>query len=78
MVKEVATGASVTGLYTRSGAGTTASPFAYTDASGEAAADTTYYEKKEVKGADIRGNVFGGGNQAEVDGDTHVEVGKEM
>ena len=78
VVKEVATGASVTGLYTRSGAGTTASPFAYSDASGEAAADTTYYEKKEVKGADIRGNVFGGGNQAEVDGDTHVEVGKEM
>ena len=37
-----------------------------------------HYEKKEVKGADIRGDIFGGGNQAEVDGDTHVEVGKEM
>ena len=80
VVKEVATGASVTGLYTRSGAGTTASPFVYaaTAADAVALADTTYYEKKEVKGADIRGNVFGGGNQAEVDGDTHVEVGKEM
>lgn len=32
---------------------------------------------KTVVGADIRGNVYGGGNQAEVTGDTHVVIGKE-
>jgi hypothetical protein len=28
-----------------------------------------------VKGADIRGNVYGGGNEAEVTGDTNVKIG---
>jgi len=40
--------------------------------------DTTSDDRThEVKGADIRGNVYGGGNQAEVTGDTHVVIGKE-
>lgn len=71
----VATGADVTGYYTRSGEGTEASPYTYTEATGTAEEGTTYYQK--VKGADIRGNVYGGGNQAEVTGDTHVVIGKE-
>ena len=32
---------------------------------------------KEVKGADIRGNVYGGGNNAEVTGNTNVQIGKK-
>jgi len=32
---------------------------------------------KEVVGADIRGNVYGGGNNAVVTGDTNVVIGKE-
>ena len=76
VVKEVAVGTSVTGLYLRSGAGTTNSPFVYTDATGTAQEGTTYYEKKNVLGADIRGNVYGGGNNAEVTGDSKVRIGK--
>jgi hypothetical protein len=76
VVKEVAKNASVVGLYTRSGSGTTASPFVYTAATGTAQDDITYYEKKDVLGADIRGNVYGGGNNAEVTGDANVTVGK--
>lgn len=34
------------------------------------------YQKKPVKGADIRGNVYGGGNKADVTGSTNVVVGK--
>ena len=33
--------------------------------------------KLPVVGVDIRGNVYGGGNNAEVTGDTHVTIGKE-
>ncbi len=77
MVKEVAVDASVIGLYTRSGAGTEASPFIYTDAEGTASADDTYYEKKIVQGVDIRGNVYGGGNNAVVTGDAKVKIGKK-
>ena len=33
--------------------------------------------KKPVLGADIRGNVYGGGNNAEVTGDTNVTIGKK-
>ena len=33
---------------------------------------------KTAVGADIRGNVYGGGNQAEVTGDTNVTIGKKM
>ena len=35
------------------------------------------YEKKTVVGADIRGNVYGGGNNAEVTGNTNVTIGKQ-
>jgi hypothetical protein len=35
------------------------------------------YQKKSVKGADIRGNVYGGGNKADVTGSTNVVVGKQ-
>ena len=38
---------------------------------------TTYYKKYEIKGVDIRGNVYGGGNQAEVTGDADVIIGKK-
>ena len=31
---------------------------------------------KTVVGADIRGNVFGGGNNAAVTGDSHVNIGE--
>ena len=77
VVKQVAVGDDVAGYYTRSGAGTTESPFIYTDAEGTAAAGTTYYEKQHVLGADIRGDVYGGGNNAEVIGDANVKIGKK-
>ena len=35
------------------------------------------YLTKPVKGVDIRGNVYGGGNQAEVTGNTNVVIGRE-
>jgi hypothetical protein len=35
------------------------------------------FETKNVVGADIRGNVYGGGNEAQVTGNTNVVVGKE-
>ena len=74
-IVSVATGADVTGYYTRSGEGTEASPYTYTEATGTAVEGTTYYQK--VKGANIVGNVYGGGNNAEVTGDTHVVIGKK-
>ena len=48
----------------------------YVKASGTAVAGTIYYQKT-VKGADIRGNVYGGGNNAEVTGNTNVTIGKK-
>ena len=39
-----------------------------TKASGVADENVTYYEKKEVLGVDIRGNIYGGGNNAKVTG----------
>ena len=45
--------------------------------SGAAASGTTYYKKYTVVGADIRGNVYGGGNAADVSGNTNVVIGKE-
>lgn len=40
--------------------------------------ETTDEERTHVvKGVDIRGNVFGGGNDAKVTGDTNVKIGKE-
>ena len=77
LVKQVAAGATLPdGCYTRSGAGTTASPFVYTAASGTAEEHVTYYEKRKVLGVDIKGNVYGGGNNAEVTGNTNVTIGK--
>ena len=79
--KTVTAGGSVEGLYTRTGAGTVASPYRYTAATGTAEEGTTYYEEKAVEkdviGADIRGNVYGGGNNAAVTGDTNVNIGKK-
>ena len=68
----------VSAYYTRAGAGTTASPFVYTKAAENAKAEEgkTYYKRMTVVGADIRGNVYGGGNEAEVTGNTNVNIGK--
>jgi hypothetical protein len=78
IVKQVSVGSDVSSLYTRSGAGTTADPFVYAAATGTALADETYYEKKEVLGVDIRNNVYGGGNNAEVTGNANVNIGKKV
>ena len=48
----------------------------YVIATGTAVEGTTYYRKYPVVGVDIRGNVYGGGNNAEVTGDTNVNIGK--
>jgi hypothetical protein len=63
----------VDNCYTRSGYGTEDSPYVYTKASGTAAENTVYY--MPVVGADIRGNVFGAGNNAKVTGNTDVQIG---
>jgi hypothetical protein len=68
----------VTGYYTRSGS---AGNYVYTlvepvsPATSVIAKEGTLYYIKVV-GADIRGNVYGGGNNAEVTGDTNVIIGK--
>ncbi len=78
LTKAIAVGGSATGYYTRSGKGTEDSPYVYKEVtSGLAEEGTTYYEKKDVVGADIRGNVYGGGNNAAVTGDTNVNIGKK-
>ncbi len=49
------------------------------DVEGKTSADADWiptYEMATVEGVDIRGNVFGGGNAAEVTGDTKVVIGK--
>ena len=72
IVKEVTAGTTLpAGCYTRNNDGT------YSEASGTAQENTTYYEKQEVRGVDIRGNVYGGGNNAEVTGNTSVNIGKK-
>ena len=71
VVKTVTVGDSVTDYYTRNTDGT------YTAATGTAVDGTTYYEKKDVLGVDIRDNVYGGGNNAEVTGNTNVNIGKK-
>ena len=68
---EVKTGESVVGYYTRTGEGT------YTSATGTADAATHYY-LKTTKAVDIRGDVYGGGNNAEVEGNTEVQIGKKI
>ena len=57
------------GYYTKSGN-------EYLSASGDAVEGTTYYKKYTVLGVDIRDNVYGGGNNAEVTGNTNVNIGK--
>ncbi|MBQ2180324.1 MAG: hypothetical protein II450_07980, partial [Prevotella sp.] len=61
--------------------GTEESPYTYIAATGNAVEGTKYYEEKDVEndvlGADIRGNVYGGGNNAEVTGNTNVVIGKK-
>ena len=66
----------VSNFYTRSGDGTT-TPYTYNKApaGSKAAPDTDYFAL--VKGADIIGNVYGGGNKANVSGNTNVEIGKK-
>jgi hypothetical protein len=59
------------------GNGTPADPYKYVSAGSTFDADTTYYVEKPVVGVDIRGNVYGGGNQAEVTGSTNVVIGKD-
>ena len=67
----------VSNYYIRSGAGTKDAPYKYdTKASGTAQEGVTYYEKKTVVGVNIRGNVYGGGNNAAVTGNTNVQIGK--
>ena len=70
VVKDVTAGTSVTGYYTNNN-GT------FSAATGTAQEGTTYYEKKDVQGVDIRGNVYGGGNNAEVTGNAEVVIGKK-
>ena len=65
----------VSNYYTRSGENTTESPYVYTLVPVLAAASTTYY--MPVLGADIKGDVYGGGNQAKVTGSTNVIIGKD-
>lgn len=72
VVKTVTEGTTLpNGCYTRNNDGT------YTAATGTASADVTYYEKKTVLGADIRGNVYGGGNNADVTGNADVIIGRQ-
>ena len=47
----------------------------YVEAKGTAEEGTTYYQK--VKGVNITGNVYGGGNNAEVTGNINVVIGKK-
>ena len=61
----------VSTYYTRTNTGS------YEQATGVAQENTTYYKRVAVVGADIRGNVYGGGNNAEVTGNTNVTIGKE-
>jgi hypothetical protein len=72
VVKQVTPGTTLPdGCYTRNNDGT------YASATGTAEDGVTYYEKEDVLGADIRDNVYGGGNKAEVTGNTNVNIGKK-
>ena len=72
VVKQVTGTTLPAGCYTRNNDGT------YSAATGTVVDGTTYYEKKNVLGVDIRGNVYGGGNNAEVTGDSKVKIGKKV
>ena len=67
---DVKTGESVEDFFTKGEDGK------YNKASGTAVEGTNYYMEYKPTGVDIRGNVYGGGNNAEVTGDTHVTIGK--
>ena len=49
----------------------------YVAASGAAEEGTSYFKKYTVLGVDIRNNIYGGGNNAEVTGDAKVNIGKK-
>ncbi len=70
-MKQVTAGEDVSSCYTRNDDGTNDT------ATGTAVDGTTYYEKKDVQGADIRGNVYGEGNNAEVTGNSKVQIDKK-
>ena len=79
-VVTVAVGDDVAGYYTRTGEGTIASPYEYSEtplAAGSKAVAGTVYCQKKTKSVDIRGNVYGGGNNAPVTGNTNVVIGKD-
>ena len=75
---EVKEGEELKGYCTRTGEGTTESPYQYSELTEGTAETTSTYYLKTVKAVDIRGNVFGGGNNAEVEGDTNVVIGKKI
>ena len=60
------------------GKGTPQKPYKYISAGSTFNADATYYVEKTVIGVDIRGNVYGGGNNAAVTGNTNVQIGKKV
>ena len=62
--------------YTRTGEGTEESPYVFTKATETTAENKHYYAL--VKGANIVGNVYGGGNKADVRGATNVNIGKKV
>ena len=70
-VEIVTASGNVTGYYTLEGSTYTK----ITEDDAKAQKGTVYYQK--VLGVDIRGNVYGGGNNAEVTGDTKVVIGKK-
>ena len=55
----------------------TLSENAFVSVDDDPATTQTDESKKPVVGVDIRGNVYGGGNNAEVTGDTNVNIGKK-
>ena len=66
------------------GSGTAAAPYVYKsalevdtahDANGKAVENVTYYYL--IVGANVKGNIYGGGNNAEVTGSTSVVIGKK-
>ena len=75
---EVKEGEELKGYCTRTGEGTTENPYQYSELTEGTAPNTATYYLKTVKAVDIRGNVFGGGNNAEVEGDTNVVIGKKI
>ena len=78
VVKLVDVGNPVNGLYKRVKNETTGEvTYTIQDTNDKAVEGSNYYQLLPVQGADIRGNVYGGGNQAEVTGDTNVVIGRK-